>query len=124
MRKLLTAMFLILLMQPGIAQTQEDTTSGSFYLRACNEMLKFDNGGEYVPFPVGLCTGFVLGSNGVYQIWEYVDGGAICIPKGASAGQLARVFVKYLDAHPEKLHNPAAILYYKAMLAAYPCASE
>jgi hypothetical protein len=44
-----------------------------------------------------------------------------CIPDGASPDQLARVMVKYLNEHPEKLHQGAIALVLPAFKKAFPC---
>ena len=44
-----------------------------------------------------------------------------CVPEGASVGQMAKVFVKYADQHPERLHHPRMILVTDALQQAFPC---
>jgi hypothetical protein len=44
-----------------------------------------------------------------------------CIPDEASILQLARVLVKWLREHPEKLHEPKSTLTLAAFEDAFPC---
>lgn len=45
-----------------------------------------------------------------------------CTPSvGLAAGQVATIFARYIDAHPEKWHLDADELMVSAMTEAYPC---
>jgi hypothetical protein len=44
-----------------------------------------------------------------------------CVPDEATAGQLAKVVVKFLNDHPERLHEDAFGLIHDAFKAAFPC---
>lgn len=46
-----------------------------------------------------------------------------CIPDKASVLQLARVLVKWLREHPERLHESKGILLVAALKDAFPCAA-
>jgi hypothetical protein len=48
----------------------------------------------------------------------------ICIPHEASIGQLARVIVKWLREHPEKLHELKSILVMEALQDAFSCPAQ
>ena len=45
-----------------------------------------------------------------------------CIPDEASIGQLARVLVKWLREHPERLHELKSFLVIEALRDNFPCA--
>lgn len=45
----------------------------------------------------------------------------ICVPQGVTGQQAGDVVCKYLVDHPEERQNPAALLVYKALLAAWRC---
>jgi len=45
----------------------------------------------------------------------------ICVPNDATISQLARVFVKYVNDHPEQLHQPDWAVLYVALKNAFPC---
>lgn len=44
-----------------------------------------------------------------------------CPPDGVTQGQIAKVFVQWANAHPEKLHESAARLAHLALSEAWPC---
>ncbi len=46
---------------------------------------------------------------------------AMCLPKALTIRQLARVTLKYLNNHPEKLHHLAGSLVDDAFKEAFPC---
>jgi hypothetical protein len=56
---------------------------------------------------------------GVHDIGT--DYRAICSPPSATAGQIAEVVIKYLRAHPEKLHLGGEVLISQALREAFPC---
>lgn len=68
----------------------------------------------------GACYGFITGvydtSDG--KTW---NGKTYCSPKGVTTGQLVKVVIKWLNEHPEALHNTAASLVQAAFLEAFPC---
>ncbi|MGA7225461.1 MAG: Rap1a/Tai family immunity protein, partial [Candidatus Acidiferrales bacterium] len=79
-------------------------------------------------FDVGFCFGFIDGANSAHQVWAASDktnhrnhAMSYCFPDSVTNGQMLRVFVKYLDEHPQDLHEPAALLYIEAMRRAFPC---
>ena len=58
------------------------------------------------------CMGYIAG---------VVDSTLVCAPVGAELGQLRRVTTKYLQDHPERLHELAADLVADALAQAFPC---
>jgi len=55
------------------------------------------------------------------HMWADDDFANTCIPDEASIGQLARVVVKWLREHPEKLHELKSFLVMEALKNAFPC---
>ncbi len=47
-----------------------------------------------------------------------------CIPATSTARQLARVVVKYIEAHPERMHEDFKQLAVEAFHYAWPCSSD
>jgi hypothetical protein len=45
----------------------------------------------------------------------------VCWPKGVTVFQAVRVVTKWLNDHPEDLHNTARVEVMKALMAAFPC---
>jgi hypothetical protein len=73
----------------------------------------------------GQCIGFLNGFQQMAAMLEPVAGVKLaCLPDGSTPTQLAKVVVRYLDQHPEKLHLPAAQLVYDATAEAFPCPTQ
>jgi hypothetical protein len=66
-----------------------------------------------------ICLFYVSGVLDGFQIGDRAT--KLCVPSGASLGELALVVSKYLDRHPEKLHNPPQYLIIDALHTAFPC---
>lgn len=114
--------FLWMLM-PVFSYAQEKETGDAFLgncgkaLKAADESATYDDA-----FDVGLCYGFIFGARDVISIWR--ESGSelnTCIPSKATNGQLIRVFVKFLEDHPERLHERATDLFVVAAEEAFPC---
>jgi hypothetical protein len=76
----------------------------------------------------GSCYGQIEGVMDTLTIWHAMNGleertpnGEACIPSGVSVRQGALVVLKYLDAHPEKLHLLGTNLIRLAFQEAFPC---
>jgi hypothetical protein len=62
----------------------------------------------------GLCAGFVAGV-------AFARKPIVCVPQEVTTGQLMAVVVKYIEARPERMHEPFADLALEALTAAWPC---
>ena len=49
------------------------------------------------------------------------DGRTICRPEGVTSKQYMLIIKKYLEEHPEKLHEPGYLLIDIALMEAFPC---
>src|SRR5206468_10816484 len=45
----------------------------------------------------------------------------MCLPDGITTEQAIKVFLKWADAHPAELHEPAAFHLGRSLIAAFPC---
>ncbi|MGH8759176.1 MAG: Rap1a/Tai family immunity protein [Burkholderiales bacterium] len=84
-------------------------------------------------FGRGICTGFIDGFaaghfgaetwHGFHHRDEKMDDifGHLCVPDGTTRGQLARVFVQFLEKNPGKLKLPAGLLLDDALRESFPC---
>jgi hypothetical protein len=79
-------------------------------------------------FSSGVCAGYVNGVNdglffaAVQQARTAADVKMpYCIPHKVNIDEMSAVFVKYLNANPEKWHKPAATLLIDALSRAFPC---
>ena len=85
-------------------------------------------------FGRGICTGFLDGFAAGHFVAETWHGfhhrdekrddifGHLCVPESTTRGQLARVFVQFLEKNPEKLKLPAGLLLEDALRESFPCA--
>ena len=64
----------------------------------------------------GLCMGIVEG-----LMWSLPGWGVVCLPKGVTTEQGLKVLVKYMEDHPEELHDRTAELAFRAFVKAWPC---
>ncbi len=55
------------------------------------------------------------------HMWADENYASTCIPDEASVAQLARVVVKWLREHPEKLHELKSFVVIEALKSAFPC---
>ena len=116
------------------ADARAQTTTGADIIGKCKQAVRDvdnDTSADKPPvksFDVGFCFGFIDGANSAQQVWAASDktnhrnhSMGYCFPDAVTNGQMLRVFVKYLDDHPQDLHEPAALLYIEAMRRAFPC---
>lgn len=64
-----------------------------------------------------VCQAYVVG---VLEGFD-ASGKLICLPSGSSGEQYMVIFTNYLQAHPERLHEPAARLLLDSIFETYPC---
>jgi hypothetical protein len=65
------------------------------------------------------CLFYISGVVDGYQAGDGVP--RICIPDGATQGEMALVVSKYLNRYPERLHNTPVSLVIDALATVYPC---
>jgi hypothetical protein len=73
--------------------------------------------------PKAQCYGFIAGARLLGRLYENESPEArlFCIPYGVQNEQLARIYVKYLEQHPEQLHLNASSLLMECFKNAFPC---
>jgi Rap1a immunity proteins len=94
-----------------------DTNSANFYLPGCKGWLDREKKllAPDEALMQGLCAGLVVGLG-------YGAGGKdFCQPKGVTNNQVVAVVVKYIEARPERMHEPFGDLAFEALTAAWPC---
>lgn len=75
-------------------------------------------------FQLGICNGFIRGLEEAFMFWREAEPDPvllICIPEKVSYGQATRIFVKYLNEHPERLHLDAMTLVMESFGESFPC---
>jgi len=72
----------------------------------------------------GRCMGLVISllQAGVYGLLK--ERWMFCAPEGVTDGQAMKVVLRFLDNHPERLHQPALTLAVVALQEAWPCPKE
>jgi hypothetical protein len=134
MRTLVPALLGLLVLATSAADAAAAWYRGGFtgeeILEHCKQSLNTD---PVKDFNRGICVGFIEGFTAghfvaeTYHAFHHRDEklediyGHLCIPESTSLGQMARVFVQFLQGHPDKLKLPAALLIEDAFREAYPC---
>lgn len=129
MRYVLAAVAALALSDPSRAET------GAQLLEACRDLvagLHSDNAtadGITVPssFGSGQCMGAMqmLQTLGNIQFQgENKPALALCVPTEVRSSQYARIVLKYLQDHPEALHQDGNYLAYLAINSAFPCKND
>jgi hypothetical protein len=113
MTKFAVAILLLALTVPASAQDTSVQRSANEMLSGCKGFLD-DNMTGVSMFYKGRCVGFLAGL--VYG----VGGEDFCLPKGATTGQAVAVVIKYIEARPERLHEPFGKLALEALTEAWP----
>jgi len=93
--------------------------TGSMLQRDCT--LKKDSTDFQSGVHFGLCHGFIIG---VGEVAMNTIRGAFCPPPSADKLRSIEVIQRYLQKHPERLREPAAVLVVKAMGEAFPCPAK
>jgi hypothetical protein len=93
-----------------------DIVSANHFLPGCKSALS-DNK-VLIPADAllqGRCTGFVQAFLAASPALDF------CQPKGATISQSVALVVKYIEARPERMHEPFGVLALEALKAAWPC---
>ncbi len=74
------------------------------------------------------CLGYLNGIMDAYADWDTLNTmrhannqSPACVPSNTNAQEVAMVVVKFLNDHPNKLHDPRYDLVVTALSGAYPC---
>jgi hypothetical protein len=100
-----------------------DPHTGHVLLRKCKAAIEDLTEDQRIA-DAGQCTGYVHGIEEMLRFIEIRYGltdSLFCVPKGVNLGQMARVVVKYLEDHPERLHETDINLVVDAFKLAFPC---
>jgi hypothetical protein len=108
---------------PGLAESAEEFLSG------CNIVANSEVRNGTILIPRGssaahLCWGAFVVIGGLVT---WVDSKtnerwfAACVPSPVSRPELIAVFVKYIEAHPNRRHDDFVSVVFEALRNAYPC---
>lgn len=98
--------------------------NGNELLRNCQSALALERGGQSPTDSARAiqCLGYLQGFSGLNALYEQVQQKTFwCLPDGVRNEQIVRVVVKYLQSHPELLHQSKAGLAALALGEAFPC---
>jgi Rap1a immunity proteins len=99
----------------SFARGEEDRSSGALYAPYCKSLLMAPKD----VFMEGMCLGVLQGMSGVARALPADI--RSCQPPGNPYKDLLAVVVRFLDAHPERLHESFGKLALEALREAYPC---
>ena len=138
-RTVMVGLVLGLLSVQARAQRPEAVTGVQLldHCTAAVRLLEQQSGTTTEHFEYGFCLAYVLGFGDGMRIGSLktvvntvqtnttapttFGGVGVCAPVDVSGEQLVRVVLKYLQQHPELLHEPAADLVWTALHEAFPC---
>jgi hypothetical protein len=127
-----SAMMALTVTAAGAAET--DAQSASSMLPDCKAAIEGDRSGN--GFARGFCVGTILGlaflaeNSGVNVTAfsgegqaRWFDQGWRCvkIPESVTQGQIVGIVVVYIEARPERMHEPFHSLALEALFNAWPC---
>jgi hypothetical protein len=75
---------------------------------------------------LALCHGFFRGLSDTHSIYAAMGKGLhlYCLPRGVTQEQFERVAFRWMEANPERLQRPAAVLIVQALHERYPCTAD
>ena len=87
-----------------------DANSANSFMPGCRGIVGLGNADH---FSQGICFGTLIG-----LVWLAPD---VCLPRGVTHGQIVRVVVIWIDAHPARQHESFMSLAQEALRASWPC---
>ncbi|MBF0453282.1 MAG: hypothetical protein HQL72_00520 [Magnetococcales bacterium] len=95
-----------------------DAFGGVYTCRKVAQGCESSNNIEY-----GSCLGYLAGLSG-WEIFLQVNlekHRVFCFPEVMKTGQLKKIFLRYLEKHPEQMDSAASLCFFEAMSEAFPC---
>ncbi len=116
------------LLAPHMIRAQDN---GEQLLKECELVTKYPDASKMTEVEYGNgthCLGYLSGATFVFATWDEFNTkrngnnpSPVCLPSNVSTKELAMVVVKYLNDHPNKLHEHFSLLVLFALSDAYPC---
>ncbi len=112
---------IVIILLAGFA-TNVESNDGSDLLTYCNKAIDAFEGKPMDDFSSGQCLGmlYAIGYTNYVSSIKYKNKPLFCTPP-VQMMKSARIVVKYLKDHPEKLHEEAVGLAVEALSEAFPC---
>jgi len=136
MKKLSIYTFLVLVVwNIGIIQSSYAVSSSDLY-KACKISIKLNNNSNQAATPSEIikqtmCNYYFLGLVRGAELQGYLDYKLqndlyenilrACKPPNVTVEQVVKIFIKYLDNHPEKLHLLPATIVHFSLSEVFPC---
>lgn len=112
---------LVALATGAVAQQDVDSRSANYIFPGCKALAQGEPPTEARLLMRGhYCNGVLYALTGASRFIE-IPFLRSCPPEGGAITQAARVFVKFLEQHPERLHEDFRMLALEAMHEAWPC---
>jgi Ssp1 endopeptidase immunity protein Rap1a len=109
----------------GEALAATEGLDGNTSLEICKDALKYVEDQELTnqeKINGSYCGGFLLGFYESHLIeQEKLKPKLYCMPNDLKTEQLNRIFVSFLEQHPERLKEESAVLLFDTFKKAYPC---
>jgi hypothetical protein len=99
-----------------------DTESANYVLPGCKALLAITEGRETLDTSRVLGAGYCMGVlKTLPEIYFGRDKCSIQFPEVFSVQQMTLIVVRYIEAHPERMHMPFLMLAEDALRDAWPC---
>src|SRR5262245_8545880 len=100
------------------ATAQSDQVSGNYMLRGCKDVAE-----QRTQVADAALTGKCVGVIETLMLLQEVLPAAarFCAPASSNFPQVARIVVKFMEANPQRTHEPLVLLAQEALNKAWPC---
>ncbi len=114
------------LLIPSVWAVEPKPHDGNMLLNACTSALKEKLTDNSSVSDASWCIGYLQGIGSLkvyYDVMSRKGGNRLfyCVPDNVPVDQKIRVVVKFLNDHPERLHELAIVLTIEALQQAFPC---
>lgn len=131
MRKSLACLIVLLLCSPIPVVTGNGAYTAERLRYACSAKDKPDSSIACMIFFRGVLDGMIIGRENALSLAgvqkKEIQRGkysTYCVPQDAQLDQLGEMFVKYMNEHPENLHEPASFQFAYMLSKYFPCKSK
>lgn len=123
MSKALTILFFMVLAAATARAQQFKIDTGNDFLRECSGKTEGSPKTTEEAIITSICSAYVAGFQSGILFSQALSGiKTICLPKqGIEHGQSLRIVVKWMNGHPETLHQSTDGLILQSLVAAFQC---